>query len=863
MQQPPLLAALLVALCSGHAVAGGSASGNSTRAANYTSLAAQLSALRLANSSHATVNNTGQGYNRSLHPVSAGLPLRRLQAQEHNKKAAGVVYGKKGKASQAAKQAASSLPSQQRHSSDLPPRLQATENSRSAGSRSGKLNMATGQQTIGNQTCNRTDSSASRPQALYRQNHRGYVLETRRQRKRRMAQEGDSTPLYSSNFTHINSDCNGYYRLAENIHLKKVADQLPLCNSTGFGGSLKGDGHTLSAYGSQPLFDTLKNAEIDAPMHCCGYPGTSPDREASTSLLANRLSGHNMISLSSGWLTIGDDSPSGRAVVGFADLIKDGRHTLQQTNAMLDITKKDFAGGAVNLIQGGITTLTQTVCRIAFFNWHPSPAKNSSVVGGGVAQLTGGKLILSQTDLFIRESEETLEKSLAGSGIGAISGESSAVLTQTFVRALLHKASHGPIKNRGSTFGSLAKNATLTLRLFSGYSFGHTCGSIEPDPAVTIRGVIDTASYSANSTSCKTDNHNHTALKLLDTTLPVQWRQAHEEFCCSQFESSLHISCAPNPASCHYAHEQLLATVPMGENSVLLLSRQHHLHAANDGLLRISRLLLSHPNASHSTAELDRSFGSKGILLFKPGEYHWPLQPGHGLVRQALANEHSLTLLCRTAITPYQLGTLSLRSDPGNNATVVMQPLKGLKGEPVLLSWDHSGQGCHLWTHEQQNQTIYRYSLTEGCGLPVGNPHALRSEGRLIAMGRHNDTIYIASCNQTDNVVLQSVDPATGQLSEPTPVARLTPSERPDDTLVSNGDTLILIPSNTVLLQEGDKPPQALQVSLPWHGGTAHWRVSREDGQLGDEKTCQRVTVPGNKPTRPKGESPREPHYEL
>ena len=67
MQQGIQLTALLVALCSGHTLAGGGAAGNSTRAANYTALAAQLSALRLSNHSNAQANSSGKGHNHSLH----------------------------------------------------------------------------------------------------------------------------------------------------------------------------------------------------------------------------------------------------------------------------------------------------------------------------------------------------------------------------------------------------------------------------------------------------------------------------------------------------------------------------------------------------------------------------------------------------------------------------------------------------------------------------------------------------------------------------------------------------------------------------------------------------------------------------
>ena len=136
MQQSTQLAALLVALCSGHTLAGGGAHGNNTAGANYTALAAQLSALRLSNSSNSSANSSARGQSRSLQPVSSGLPPGRAAQRGHSKKTASVAYGKKGRPHQAAPQP----PSHQRHnSSSVPPRSPTAHNSSRAGGHSGKV----------------------------------------------------------------------------------------------------------------------------------------------------------------------------------------------------------------------------------------------------------------------------------------------------------------------------------------------------------------------------------------------------------------------------------------------------------------------------------------------------------------------------------------------------------------------------------------------------------------------------------------------------------------------------------------------------------------------------------------------------
>ena len=117
MQYSTQLAALLVALCSGHTLAGGGAANNSTRAANYTALATQLSALRLSNSSNSSANSSGQGLVGARHSGSAGQPLGRLGPRGHSKETNAVVYSKKGRLSHTAKPPAAAPLSQQRHNS--------------------------------------------------------------------------------------------------------------------------------------------------------------------------------------------------------------------------------------------------------------------------------------------------------------------------------------------------------------------------------------------------------------------------------------------------------------------------------------------------------------------------------------------------------------------------------------------------------------------------------------------------------------------------------------------------------------------------------------------------------------------------
>ena len=154
----------------------------------------------------------------------------------------------------------------------------------------------------------------------------------------------------------------------------------------------------------------------------------------------------------------------------------------------------------------------------------------------------------------------------------------------------------------------------------------------------------------------------------------------------------------------------------------------------------------------------------------------------------------------------------------------------------------------YLWTdetHEPHNHTVYRYGL-DGDGL-VDSPDSLSTEGPVIGVGNHNDSIYIASCNQTDDLVVQRINTTSWQLSEPIPVAELnlTFPAASDDTLATDNDTLLLVPRHAIVSEDGaDGQLKVWQVSLPPYGGKAQWRAQgKEKAALRlDQQVCLRVT---------------------
>ena len=116
----------------------------------------------------------------------------------------------------------------------------------------------------------------------------------------------------------------------------------------------------------------------------------------------------------------------------------------------------------------------------------------------------------------------------------------------------------------------------------------------------------------------------------------------------------------------------------------------------------------------------------------------------------------------------------------------------------------------------------------------------------MIGVGTHNDSIYIASCNQADNVVLQRINTTSWQLSEPIPVAQLNLAfpAASDDTLATDNDTLLLVPRHAIVSEDGaDGQLKVWQVSRPPYGGKAQWRAQgKEKAALRlDQQDCLRV----------------------
>ena len=444
----------------------------------------------------------------------------------------------------------------------------------------------------------------------------------------------------------------------------------------------------------------------------------------------------------------------------------------------------------------------------------------------------------------IDETKAAENATLFGGGVGTIES-GSAVLTQTAVNISLDSDT---TRDEGATFGWL-KDGNVALRLFSGASNAQACGTISGG---TIQGVIDTAGYATADNAILCMAGNQTGLNLLDTTEPTDWRQAHSEFCCSQVEGVPTISCPSNhTVSCHYPHERLLTTVPVGNNAALLLTRQGYPYnedSAKDGLLCISRLQLTNLTSNQSKAELDLSRGSdNGTLLFKPGEHHQHLLPESVVLAATDARIDHVALLSCThsnGTEDYHLATVPL---DGTSAVVNMTRLDPLKGRPVMLMFAGKDQPPQIWTHENSTDgdVFYLYKPpVSATSLPTATP------GQVIAMGADDRWLYVAKRNQSD-VVLERIDRETREVERLSVRLNVTMDAADTDmrvrglpyTIEARSDSLRLIPQRTIWSEQGSELKVWQIKELPNHGGVAQWSLSEADSLRQDKADFDSATT--------------------
>ena len=627
MQQSHRLALLLfIVLSAGQARAGKGAAGNGTCASHYTNLMAQLSTLRLSNSSNAQANSSvlARGHGDALHPEKQQSACQWQHSTR--KKAPAVVQS----GSQAL--ATKKMNPQQRRKPCRGPGLHSPMVCHSNTHNATKMPWHGGDR----QVCraDRGKRRESRPQPQYCRKPRGYVLETRRQYKRRRAQQGYVTPLNSTNFATIQADCGGHYRLAEAVDVNKTGVHLPLCAT--FSGTFKSGGHELShIVGTEPLFASVADAQIDMQVERgdLRFLSQPTDELGLMSLLANRLSGHNRLTLSGGPVDM-----FGLDVAPFGQ-IDNGTHILRQTALHCSMDGDSVTAGGLIRVWDADTILTQTACNFQVIGY---------ITAGGVGIFVGDRLILTQTNVSATLIPVHHMLNSAGGGVARLyTGD--VVLTQTAVDIYVNRQISKEVLP-GAAIAYARTGSRVTLRLFSGTSNVAACGGI--DRNVTVTGVIDTAGYAANATSCQQGNHSQ--LRLLDTTQPEQWRQAHRAFCYNS-EVPPAAGCVQKTDSCHYPHEQLLAAVTVGKGcSALLISRQRYPYNSSadaTGLLRISAVRLD-----DGTAAVDPLFAGdgQGTLLLTPGDHHQQLLPGRVVLATTNDKASHLTR-CDAAVALFTL----------------------------------------------------------------------------------------------------------------------------------------------------------------------------------------------------------------
>ena len=229
------------------------------------------------------------------------------------------------------------------------------------------------------------------------------VIETKRQRKRRMAKEAPTqgtasnmtetngrniTPLDSKNFTDIANNCSGHYRMRENITLShKQNRKLPLCPK-GFTGSLTSDEYWLSGVnastpgGDAGLFYSLDHADVD--------------------------------------LNLEKPHAAGRTAGAVAARLGSGNRVQIRTEGRGEVYGEDFSGTVAGRVIGSNNQVTQ----------NGGVDVRGARAGGGVGSATGTSFTLAQSEM---DAGVSIEGEYAAGGIAITDGLSKMNLTQSHV----------------------------------------------------------------------------------------------------------------------------------------------------------------------------------------------------------------------------------------------------------------------------------------------------------------------------------------------------------------------------------------------------------------------------------------------
>ncbi len=831
---------------------GGGPSGNSTMAGNYTAAAALLSTLRNTSQGANGTPFSGKGGNKSgmpfidssgshfgnhsgkVHrvPKGQGLQLNHTLHTVHNRMA-GEAW-RKSKASLPAQQRAGNSTLKTNHTS------YRTDNATIHPSKNARR-----------QTDSVPQSHTSGAES-YVQTPRGYKLETRRQRKRREAGDVMYTPVYSHNFTKIGDNCGGHYRLVEDIDLTNRTG-FPLCTQSynPFRGSLKSEGHTIQ--GLHVNNTGAASFEVDAGLF--GYMnGATVDvhlvnprvigRRAGA--LAAQMDSDNQVHIvNSGGYVEGISDVLSVSAGMVAGLVTGDDNWINQTSGTTEpFTVRAFppagffghAGGGLGNIRGRNNTLIQTGLSL--------DAQALSCAGGGAGCLYDAQ----NTTLRQASGHMVVMADLAGGGVGAVVRSGYTHITQTDVDLEITGF------ERGAGIGATGiESHNIMANLISGTNNDNLSALSDLSQSKVISGLVDTAGYPPNNTQPSGN------MLSLNTTRPQNWTAAQQAFCeqtpCDQ------------STTCHYPNEQLHTLVPVGNDSLLLVSRQRYpFNAQSDqqGLVRMTRL-----NRNGTELRADDTFGHNGTRLYSPSDSNTALPPPGALVGQLVNGTHLITLYASNHSAGSGIMSLfpMIDSEGGSDtcgagdggACFQTASLAGLAGEAVLMTGESEPDNIGVWMRSRtETCDVLRYSVVQfprdssvpllPNTTPTVQPIAKNAEeynlyvtdfpdSPVVGLGADKNWLYIARRNQTD-ITLERFDRVDQRL-DCQATTRLEnvpePASNTTDALAYNlkihNNQVLLVPRQTLVdyitsgVSQPQPQPQALRVELPQYGGCAQWQT--------------------------------------
>ena len=342
-----------------------------------------------------------------------------------------------------------------------------------------------------------------------------------------------------------------------------------------------------------------------------------------------------------------------------------------------------------------------------------------------------------------------------------------------------------------------ASNGKSTLNLLAGGDSHHPQIGEKNSGACPYQGTVDVAGYDVKAPE--------DCLTAINTTQAEDWRHGYQ-ILCNHTDNS----------TCHYVNEQFQSLLSVGDQQLLLMSRQQYPYGNpvdNDqGLLRITRV-----NANTSEPVVDREWGDSGLTLYAHPDNSSVL-PANLTPVAYMANTQALTALYQLP-GEWRLASFPLNSD--RDTFYRAHSATAPDGQPFLIY--EEGDGEYGVLVKSNANTISRYLMANTSVTQISTYNLELSDyidTPIIGQGADRDWLYIAHRLDDNQIVIERYDLITSNLDSWSVFLEDVPQNNDSYRLSVNNDQITLLPNGVEVIEGRD---YGIRATIPPYGGQTEW----------------------------------------